>query len=73
MKIPPWARLMLYMAMSAIPFWIDFFKLSTDYTLRGLAMPILSSLLAMVTVALARTTSIGPADEPPNEEPPHEP
>jgi hypothetical protein len=71
MKIPPWARLLLYMAMSAIPFWIDFFKLSTDYSLRGLAMPILSSLLAMVTVALARTTSTGPADQPP-EEPAHE-
>lgn len=71
MKIPPWARLLLYMAMVALPVWIDFFKLSTDYSLRGLAMPVLSSLLAMVTVALARTTSTGPADEPKNEQPPN--
>lgn len=67
MKIPSWGRLLLYIVMSMLPIWIDFFKLSTDYSLRGLMMPILSSLLAAVTVTLARTTSIGPADEPPKE------
>ena len=64
MKIQPWARLTLYISMVVVPIWIDFFKLSTDYSLRGLMMPILSSLLAAITVTLARTTSIGPEDRP---------
>lgn len=67
MTISPRNRLSLYIAMSAIPVWIDFFKLSTDFSFRGLMMPILSSLLAGVTVTLARTTSAGEAspDQPP--------
>lgn len=66
MTISPSARLSLYIAMSMLPIWIDFFKLSTDYSLRGLMMPILSSVLAGVTVTLARTKSPeDPAPQPP--------
>jgi hypothetical protein len=57
MTIPDIARLFLYIAVAVIPAWIDFFTKSTDYTLRGLMMPILSSLLTAATVTLARTKS----------------
>lgn len=55
MTLSPRLRLILYMAMAVLPVWIDFFKISTDYSLRGLAMPILTSVNAAVIVALART------------------
>lgn len=66
------SRLWLYIAMAILPVWIDFFKLSTDYTLRGLAMPILSSLNVAVIVALAKTSPPpGEAkDRPADPEPP---
>lgn len=49
-------RLLLYICMGVFPVWQDFFTKSTDYTLRGLAMPILSSLTAAVTIILAKTS-----------------
>lgn len=61
MTLSPWARLVLYICMAILPVWIDFFKISTDYSLRGLAMPILTSINAAVIVALARTA---PKEEP---------
>lgn len=57
MIIPDGYRLLLYIFMGVIPVWIDFFTKSTDYTLRGLAMPVLSSLLTAVTITLAKTSS----------------
>lgn len=57
MILPEWFRLLLYIAVAVFPVWIDFFTKSTDYSLRGLAMPTLSSLLTAATVALARTRS----------------
>lgn len=57
MTLSPLTRLWLYIAMAGLPIWVDFFKLSTDYSLRGLAIPVFSSILAGVTVALARTAS----------------
>lgn len=48
-----WLRLSLYVAIAVLPIWIDFFKISTDYSFRGLMMPILSSLLAAATVTRA--------------------
>lgn len=57
MTLSPIARLWLYIAMAMLPVWVDFFKLSTDYSPRGLAIPFLSSILAGVTVTLARTNS----------------
>jgi hypothetical protein len=65
MIVPDWLRLVLYCTMSVLPVWIDFFTKSTDYSLRGLAMPTLSSLLAAVTVTLARTR--GSHDNPPSD------
>lgn len=49
-------RLLLYICMGILPIWQDFFTKSTDYSLRGLAMPILSSLTAAVTITLAKTS-----------------
>lgn len=57
MTVSPHLRLWLLIAMSMIPVWVDFFKLSTDYSFRGLMIPVLSSIGAGVTVALARTKS----------------
>lgn len=67
MTISPVARLLLYIAMAILPVWIDFFKVSTDYSLRGLAMPILTSLNAAVVVMLAKTSPVVPSkkDETP--------
>lgn len=56
MIISQFARLWLYIGMSILPVWLDFFKLSTDYTLRGMAMPILTSLNAAIIVVLAKTS-----------------
>lgn len=57
MILPEWARFLLYVTVAVLPVWIDFFVKSTDYSLRGLMMPILSSLLTAATVALARSKS----------------
>lgn len=67
MELSQAARLWLYIAMAILPVWIDFFKLSTDYTLRGLAMPILTSINAAVVVALARTSPRPAPDLPKTE------
>lgn len=55
MIVPDWFRLLLYMAMAACPVWQDFFTKSTDYSVRGLAMPIIATFAAILPVALART------------------
>ena len=64
MIIPDIARLGLYIVVAVCPVWIDFFTKSTDYTLRGLMMPVLSSILTAATVTLARTKSREPESEP---------
>ncbi len=48
------ARLWLYIGMSVLPFWVDWAKMSNDFTFRGLAMPILASLNAAIIVALTK-------------------
>ena len=48
-------RLWLYISASVWPIWVAFFTTSTDYSLRGLAIPVLASLNAATVVALART------------------
>lgn len=60
MTLSPIARLWLYIAMAVLPIWVDFFKLSTDYSLRGLVIPVLVSINAGVVVALARTQPAKP-------------
>ncbi len=50
------ARLWLYIAMAILPIWLDFFKMSTDFSLRGMAMPVIASVNAAVIVALAKTS-----------------
>lgn len=55
MTISARTRLVLYIFMSILPIWIDFFKISTDYSFRGLMMPVLTSLNAAVIVTLAKT------------------
>lgn len=49
--------------MAVVPIWIDFYKMSTDFSFRGLMIPILSSIGAAVTIALARTKSTS-VDDP---------
>lgn len=63
MKVPCWVRLCIYIIIAILPTWIDFFTKSTDYSFRGLMMPILASFLTGCTVFLARTVSDHP--EPP--------
>lgn len=55
MIVPDWLRLACFIVVGVLPAWLDFFTKSTDYTLRGLAMPTLSSLLTGFTIFLART------------------
>ncbi len=62
---PHATRLALYIAISVLPIWVDFFKLSTDYSVRGLMMPFLSSLLAGCTVARAFIDKNGNNEPPP--------
>ena len=50
-------RLVLYILMGILPVWSDFVAKSSDYTLRGLAMPILASLSTAVAIALAKTST----------------
>lgn len=50
-------RLWLYVLMGVFPIWQDFFIKSTDYSFRGLAMPILSSLSTATAIALAKTST----------------
>lgn len=64
MTLPEWSRLGLYVVVGVCPVWIDFFTKSTDYSLRGLAMPTLSSILTAATVMLARTRSQNEATTP---------
>lgn len=59
------ARLILYMLMGIFPIWSDFLAKSSDYSARGLAMPILASLSTAVAIALAKTsTKKDSAEEP---------
>lgn len=53
-------RLLLYILMAVLPVWIDFFTKSTDYSIRGLAMPILVSINQAVIVTLAKTALRSP-------------
>lgn len=60
-------RLVLYITVGVLPIWQDFFTKSTDYSFRGLAMPIIASLAAAVTIALAKTSAKHDAPDKPVE------
>lgn len=60
MTLPSGLRLILYNIVSCVPVWTEFFTNKIDYTLRGLAIPILGSIMSMATVTLARTRSNQP-------------
>ena len=60
MILPAWVRLALYNLIACIPVWTEFFTNKVDYSLRGLTIPILGSIMSMATVTLARTR----ADQP---------
>ena len=55
MTISPGWRLFLYVMMSILPVWVDFFKNSQDFSFRGLMNPLLNSMYAAVVVTLAKT------------------
>lgn len=65
MTLSPRSRLALYILMAILPLWIDFFKLSTDYTFRGLMMPFLMSVNADVIVTLAKISPTNETQTPP--------
>ena len=51
------SRLCLYVVMGVGPIWQDFFTKSSDYSFRGLAMPLVSTLVTASAVILAKTSS----------------
>lgn len=55
MIVPPWFRLLLLVLAGIIPRWQLFFTTSTDYTPRGLAMPIVDSIGVACVIIIART------------------
>lgn len=55
MIVPPWLRLLLLVLAGIIPRWQSFFTTSTDYSLRGLAMPIIDSVGIACVIIIART------------------
>ncbi len=57
-------RLALYVAVVVLPIWQEFFTKSADFSLRGLAMPIISSLSAAAAVTLAKTSAKRPTEPP---------
>lgn len=66
MIVPDWVRLLLYISVGVCPVWQDFFTKSTDYSLRGLMMPLISTVMVASVVVLARTKSQTPEIEPPH-------
>ena len=57
MNVPDWIRLALYIVAAILPTWSEYFTTSTDYTFRGLTIPVLASINSAVIVLLARTRS----------------
>jgi len=57
MIIPDSLRLGFYIVVGICPVWQDFFTKSTDYSLRGIAMPVIASIMTAATIILARTKS----------------
>jgi hypothetical protein len=55
MIVPPSIRLVLLVLAGVIPRWQAFFTTSTDYSLRGLAMPLIDSLGIACVIIIART------------------
>lgn len=55
MIISPGARLFLLVLAGVVPRWQLFFTTSTDYSLRGLAMPMIDSIGIACVVIIART------------------
>ena len=51
------SRLWLYVVMGVGPIWQDFFTKSTDYSFRGLAMPMISTIVTASAVILAKTSA----------------
>lgn len=60
-----WIRFVLFVLMGIWLVWIDFFTKSTDYSFRGLMMPVLATLSVATTVALARTRDKTPSQPVP--------
>lgn len=55
MIISPGLRLLLLVLAGILPTWQKFFSLSSDFTLRGLAAPILESATVACVIVIART------------------
>lgn len=68
MIISPSSRLILLVLAGITPVWERFFNNSTDYSLRGLAIPILGSISVAVVIVIARTRNPLVDGEPPKVE-----
>jgi hypothetical protein len=62
MTLSPVARMWFYIGMAVTPIWGDFFKNSTDYSLRGLMIPFFVSLNAAFVVVLAKSSPVQKQD-----------
>lgn len=55
MIVSPFFRLLLLVIAGIVPRWQAFFTTSTDYSVRGLCMPIIDSLGLACVIIIART------------------
>lgn len=55
MIVSPFFRLVLLVLAGIVPRWQLFFTTSTDYSLRGLAMPAIDSIGIACVIIIART------------------
>ncbi len=55
MNVSPLIRLLLLVTAGVLPVWQKFFSLSSDYTFRGLAAPLIESASIACVVVIART------------------
>lgn len=55
MIVAPWLRLVFLILAGVLPRWQLFFSTSSDYSMRGLAMPFVDSLGIAVVIVIART------------------
>ena len=70
MIISPLIRLFLLVFAGIIPVWQRFVSLSQDFTLRGLATPLLESLGIACVIVIARTKNpLVDGEQPPVKDP----
>lgn len=70
MIISPLSRLFLLVLAGVLPVWQRFVSLSQDFTLRGLAAPLIDSLGIACVIVIARTKNpLVDGEQPPVKDP----